>query len=57
MKGKREELRIPMKFDEAVSDFLKVKSAGGPRFPHMVFRLSRIQYSRVPRVSRFSRPG
>lgn len=27
MKGKKEELRIPMKFEEAVSDFLKVKSA------------------------------
>ncbi len=25
MKGKKEELRIPMKFEEAVSDFLKVK--------------------------------
>lgn len=25
MKGKREELRIPMKFDEVVSDLLKVK--------------------------------
>jgi hypothetical protein len=25
MKGKRDELRIPMKFEEAVSDFLKVK--------------------------------
>ena len=25
MKGKREELRIPMKFEEAVADFLKVK--------------------------------
>lgn len=25
MKGKREELRIPLKFGEAVADFLKVK--------------------------------
>jgi len=25
MKGKRQELRIPMKFEEAVADFLKVK--------------------------------
>lgn len=25
MKGKREELRIPMKFEDAVSDLLKVK--------------------------------
>ena len=25
MKGKRDELKIPMKFEEAVADFLKVK--------------------------------
>jgi len=25
MKGKRDELRIPLKFEEAVSDLLKVK--------------------------------
>lgn len=30
MKGKREELRIPMKFDEVVSDLLKVKPPPKP---------------------------
>ena len=31
MKGKKEELRIPMKFDEAVADFLKVKPIQKPK--------------------------
>jgi hypothetical protein len=33
MKGKKEELRIPMKFDEAVADFLKVKPVQKPKPP------------------------
>src|ERR1019366_8106262 len=33
-----------------------LESAGGPRFPHMVFRWPRIKYLRVPPGSRFSRP-
>jgi len=33
MKGKREELRIPMKFDEVVSDLLKVKPPPKPPKP------------------------
>jgi len=31
MKGKREELRIPMKFDDVVSDLLKVKPPPKPK--------------------------
>ena len=31
MKGKKEELRIPMKFEEAVADFLKVKPVERPK--------------------------
>jgi hypothetical protein len=37
--------------------WLAATQAGGPRLPYMVFRLPRIKYLRVPRVSRFSRPG
>jgi hypothetical protein len=31
MKGKKEEMRIPMKFEEAVADFLKVKPVQKPK--------------------------